>query len=282
MLKRSVVAIFLCSLLAFWLTGCGGSGSNPGDTSADITPTPTIASTTASSPTASLTPVPPHVTGIAMGVTPGSFGSVGCGSAINIVFSAAITVGAGSTGGQIPFTWNIDHTSIQGNVTFAPGQTTKTVTYTLSNYAVQLSSTSAVSGSISVGDSGSAVNSATVGPTGTCKLPGPFQVTGISLSVSPASLASIACNSTITVTYTATVYIAADSNAGTVQLNWTVGGGNQAASIVFAPTQTVGSVSISQTGKVTKTSPFPHTASIASTVPNAVTSAMVKPAGVCA
>lgn len=281
MLKRSVVVIFLCSVLVFWLTGCGSSGTSPSDTSGDTTSSPTAAPSVTLSPTPSLTPVPPSVTGIAMGVSPASFSGVGCGSAANIVFSAAITIAAGSTGGQIPYSWNIDHTNIAGSVTFASGETSKTVTYTLSNYTVQLSSTSAVSGSISVGTPGKSVTSSSVGPTGTCKLPGPFEVTGIALSVSPASLTSITCNTTITVTYTATVTIAADSNAGTVVLVWTIGSYHQTVSLVFAPTQTIHTVSYSQTGKIVKVATFPRLGTIASTSPNAVTSASVKPAGTC-
>ena len=282
MLKRSVVVIFLCCLLLCWLTGCGSSGTNPSDTSGDTTSSPTVAPSITISPTPSLTLPPPSVTGIAMDVSPASFSDVGCGSAANIVFSAAITVAAGSAGGQIPYTWNIDHTSIAGSVMFATGETSKTVTYTLSNYAVQLSSTAAVSGSLTVGAPGHAVTSSSVGPTGTCKLPGPFEVTGIALSVSPASLTSIACNTTITVTYTATVFIAADSNAGTVTLVWTIGSYHQTVSVVFAPTQTVHTVSYAQTGKVVKVSTFPRLGTIASTSPNAVASASVKPAGICA
>lgn len=281
MLKRSVVVIFLCSVLVFWLTGCGSSGTSPSDTSGDTTSSPTAAPSVTLSPTPSLTPVPPSVTGIAMGVSPASFSGVGCGSEANIVFSAAITIAAGSTGGQIPYSWNIDHTNIAGTVTFASGETSKTVTYTLSNYAVQLSSTSAVSGSISVGTPGKSVTSSSVGPTGTCKLPGPFEVTGIALLVSPASLTSITCNTTITVTYTATVTIAADSNAGTVVLVWTIGSYHQTVSLVFAPTQTIHTVSYSQTGKIVKVATFPRLGTIASTSPNAVTSASVKPAGTC-
>src|SRR5205807_10300124 len=132
-------------------------------------------------------------------VNPSSFSGIPCGTTTNIAFTASISV-AENGGGTVSYTWDILNSNMSGSVTFAPGETSKTVTYTLSNYTVQLSSTSSVFGSLSA-QAVNALSSSRNGPGGVCKLPGPFQVVGISISTSPASLTEIACASTITVVY---------------------------------------------------------------------------------
>ena len=115
------------------------------------------------------------------------------------------------------------------------------------------------------------------------RLPGPFQVVGLTISPNPASVAGIACGNTILVTYFATISIASDSNAGAVQLVWDVAGFRPSTTVTFAPAQTVQNISYPgkpfsvKLGRFTK---FPN-ATIASTSPNAVTSASAQPGGVC-
>ncbi len=280
MAKHSKIKILLACITLFAVVACGG----PTNGSTDQTPTDTPATTAVSSPAASPTSAqasgPLHLTGVALGVNPSSFSGIPCGTTTNIVFTASISV-AENGGGTVSYTWNLFNTTMPGSVTFAPGETDKTVTYTLSNYTVQLSSTSSVFGSLSANTSGNALSSSRNGPGGVCKLPGPFQVVGISITASPASLTGILCTSTITVVYTATIAIASDSNAGTVQLVWTVGNLHPGVSVFFAPTQTVKVVTYSETGKIGRASPFPHGAALSSTSPNAVSSASIKPAGVC-
>lgn len=284
MIRRSTGIFILSWLLIFGVMACGSAGT------ATSTPTPdTSIATVASSPTPSpkattaLTPVPPHVTGVVIALNPGTFSNLACGAAINLTFNATITIAAGSTGGSLPYTWNINHTSIPENATFAAGQTSKSVTYTLSKYAVQLNSASLVSGSITVGQSGSSITSSTIGTTGTCILPGPFVVHSIALSVSPSSIEGLACGSTLTVTYTATITIGPNSNAGSVQLAWTIANSTSRSSTYFAPAQTVKTITITDTGKLVagNSNGFPRRISLASTSPNAVSSATVKPTGLC-
>ncbi len=282
MFKRMIIIISFTWLIVLGVVACGGSNSNNGaaDTFTTII-SPTPSSSPALSPTPSAALAPLHITGVVIGVSPSNISNIACGASTNLVFTATITSNSGNLGGQVPYTWSINHTNISGSVTFTPGQTTKTVAYTLSGVVIQLSSPSAVSGLIAVGNPGSSITSSTVGLTGVCRLPGPFQVVHLSISTNPASISNIACGTTINVTYTATVTIAPDSNAGTVQLAWSYGGSHPATSVAFAPTETVKSVSVTLTGKLGRFTGFPRAVSIASTSPNAVSSASAQPSGTC-
>lgn len=282
MFKRMIIIISFTWLIVLGVVACGGSNSNNGaaDTFTTII-SPTPSSSPALSPTPSAALAPLHITGVVIGVSPSNISNIACGASTNLVFTATITSNSGNLGGQVPYTWSINHTNISGSVTFTPGQTTKTVAYTLSGVVIQLSSPSAVSGLIAVGNPGSSITSSTVGLTGVCRLPGPFQVVHLFISTNPASISNIACGTTINVTYTATVTIAPDSNAGTVQLAWSYGGSHPATSVAFAPTETVKSVSVTLTGKLGRFTGFPRAVSIASTSPNAVSSASAQPSGTC-
>ncbi len=282
MFKRMIIIISFTWLIVLGVVACGSSNSNNGaaDTFTTII-SPTPSSSPALSPTPSAALAPLHITGVVIGVSPSNISNIACGASTNLVFTATITSNSGNLGGQVPYTWSINHTNISGSVTFTPGQTTKTVAYTLSGVVIQLSSPSAVSGLIAVGNPGSSITSSTVGLTGVCRLPGPFQVVHLSISTNPASISNIACGTTINVTYTATVTIAPDSNAGTVQLVWSYGGSHPATSVAFAPAETVKTVSVTLTGKLGRFTGFPRAVSIASTSPNAVSSASAQPSGTC-
>ena len=217
-----------------------------------------------------------------MAANPGGISNIACGSSINFVYGATITASNGNAGGQVPYAWNINHSTISGSITFAPGETSKTVTYAQNNVVIQLNSASAVGGSITVGSQGKSVSSS-FGVTGICRLPGPFQVVGLAVLPNPTSISGQHCGSTINVTYSATITIAPDSNAGTVQLVWDVAGFRPSTSVSFAPAQTVQNIAYPgkpfsvKLGRFTK---FPI-ATIASTSPNAVTSASAQPSGAC-
>jgi hypothetical protein len=213
-------------------------------------------------------------------MNPNNFGTLACGTTLNIVFNAQISIAPGGSG-QAAYTWHIDNTSIPGNVTFNTGQTSQTVTYTLSNVAIQLTSTSSISASISATSTGSAPVSANVAPTGICRLPGPFQVVNIAMSVNPSSVTGVNCGAPVSITYIATVTIAADSNAGTVSLVWSTNPGHTGVSIAFAPLQTTATISITLTEISSRHTSFPRPVSISSTSPNVVNGGPIQPAGPC-
>ena len=78
---------------------------------------------------------------------------------------------------------------------------------------------------------------ATVTPSTTSVPQSPFKVTKIDMAVNPATVAGITCGTSVTVTYTATIHVAANSPGGTVKLMYTVnnGRGQTPGSITFNP-----------------------------------------------
>lgn len=279
MLKRLSMIISLC-LMAVVIVACGSSGGTSSDSiPSDVTSTTTAVASPKVSASPSATAAPMHVTGLSVTVNPSTLSHVTCGGATNLVYTAAIFIDAGSNGGQVTFTWNANGATTPGSVTFAPGDTSKTVTYALNNVAIQYAATANTSVTLTVNNNGQTVTSAPVKPAGNCTFPGPFVVTGVSASVNPASLAGIPCNTTMTVVYTVTVTIAPNSNGGTVVVDMMVGQFHRAGNVFFSPGTTVQNLTFSITAKITHTTPPGMT--FASTSPNAVSSSPVKPAGPC-
>lgn len=282
MVKRPFGKILFICIVLFGIAGCSNSSTDSSSSTPQAVPSMSVVSSPRSVPTPSLTPTPVHVTGVVISVTPSSFSNTGCGNSSIIVFTAVISVSAGNTVSSVPYTWNISQANSTGNLIFAQGETKKSVSYTVNNFVVQLNS-AAVTGSITVGSSGNAITSSTIRPSGTCSLPGPFQVTNIALSVNPGSIASMLCGASLTVIYTATITIAPNSNAGVVQLVWNFESFHHTASVTFAPAQTIQTVTYRDSGKLAQNNSngFPRAVSIASTSPNAINSITVKPAGLC-
>ncbi len=281
MIKRLVMLIPLC-LIAMIIVACssGGSASSSSDsTPLDTPPSATSAPSPDVSVSPSATPAPMHVTGLSVTVNPNSFSHLTCGVTTDLVYTAAIFVNAGSSGGPVTFTWNANGTTTPGNVTFAPGDTSKTVAYSLNNVSIQYNSAADPSATLTVNSNGHPITSAPIKPSGLCTFSGPFVVTGVSASVSPASVTGIPCNTTITMVYTVTVMIAANSNGGPVVVNMVIGQYHRTGSVVFPPGTTLQRLSFTTTPTLTHTTPPPMT--FVSTSPNSVSSSLVKPAGQC-
>lgn len=281
MIKRLVMLVSLY-LMAMIIVACSSGG--PTSSSSDSTPLDTSSTaTTVPSPDVSVspsaTPAPMQVTGLSVTVNPSSFSHLTCGVTTDLVYAAAIFVNTGSSGGPVTFTWNANGTTTPGSVTFAPGDTSKTVTYTLNNVPIQYSSTANPSATLTVNSNGHTITSAPIKPSGACTFPGPFVVTGVSASVSPASVTGIPCNTTITMVYTVTVTIAANSNGGTAVVNMVIGQYHRTGSVVFAPGTTMQHLTFTTTPTLTHATPPPMT--FTSTSPNSVSSSPVKPAGQC-
>jgi hypothetical protein len=110
-----------------------------------------------------------------------------------------------------------------------------------------------------------------------------FQVTSIDMAVQPQSIAGRACGTPITVTYTATFHIAANSPGGTIQFFYTVNNGRSSApaSVVVNPGQTTATYSFTWSGNLPADHTFPEPGGVMVTSPNAITSSLVGPTGTC-
>jgi hypothetical protein len=181
------------------------------------------------------------------------------------------------------YTWNIGSNHIPGSATFTPGETSKTVSYTLNETNVQPGIAPSIEGSLTVNNDGTTLTSTPAAITGLCTQTGKFMVTTIALSVSPGADTSINCNTYITFVYTATITIAPNSNGGNVVLKWSFS--PNPVTLTF-PTYQPGA-SLSQTitntlsGKILHNDAFPPSVTLSVLTPNAITSNAVKPLGPC-
>ena len=114
-------------------------------------------------------------------------------------------------------------------------------------------------------------------------LPVLFQVTSIEMAVSPTSIAGIACGTQITVTYTATFHIAANSPGGTIQFlyTWNNGHASPGASVIVGPGETTATYAFTWSGKLLVDHVYPGYGGVITSSPNAVNSPFVKPDGLC-
>jgi hypothetical protein len=111
----------------------------------------------------------------------------------------------------------------------------------------------------------------------------PFKVTSVTMSVTPASISGIACGTNVTVTYTATIHIAANSPGGVVQFGYTTDNGmsQNTTSVTFAPGETNKTYSFTWSGALPADHTQPGLGGINVTSPNQYLSQMVKPEGTC-
>ena len=142
------------------------------------------------------------------------------------------------------------------------------------------------------GSSGSASNTPTI-PTSTATQAAtspsvsspsvPFKVTSIDMAINPTSIAGIACGSNITVTYTATFHVAANSPGGTVQFTYTVNNGRSSppASLKFASGETTKTFAFTWRGTLSPDNVYPGLGGVLVSSPNQLRSPMVKPNGTC-
>ncbi len=269
----NLILFQLCCVMLI-LSGCGGS------TSSATTPTP---SSNNQSPTVTASPVPLHVVSLTTTLNPPSFSEIPCGSNASFTFSTVITVTAVNSPGVVMYTWNIGSNHIPGSATFTPGETSKTVSYTLNETNVQPGIAPSIEGSLTVNNDGTTLTSTPAAITGLCTQTGKFMVTTIALSVSPGADTSINCNTYITFVYTATITIAPNSNGGNVVLKWSFS--PNPVTLTF-PTYQPGA-SLSQTitnslsGKILHNDAFPPSVTLSVLTPNAITSNAVKPLGPC-
>jgi hypothetical protein len=144
--------------------------------------------------------------------------------------------------------------------------------------------TSGTSGSASNGTPESAKGSTpTHATTPPSSSPSPFRVTSIDVSVSPSSIAGMTCNSNVTLTYTVTFHVAANSPGGKIQFMYTTNNGRASTngSVTADAGQTTVVYTFTNTGVLYSDHTFPGIAEVITSSPNQVNSPQVKPTGQC-
>jgi predicted thioesterase len=234
-------------------------------------------------PTGQCTSANFQVTKIDMAVSPTSIQGMACGTSIVVTYTATIHVAPNSPGGTVKFNYTVNNGRGQtpASINFGQGETSKTYTFTWSG-ALPADHTYPGPGGIQV-TSPNALTSPLVAPTGQCTSAAPFQVTQVTMSVSPTSIQGLACGTSIVVTYTATIHVAANGPGGTVQFTYTVnnGRGQTPASITFSPGQTVRTYTFTWSGALPADHTYPGPGGIQVTSPNQLTSPLVAPTGRC-
>jgi hypothetical protein len=106
-----------------------------------------------------------------------------CGAPQNVTFAATFAANPNNAGGTVHYVWTIDHTPSEADVTFAPGETSKTVTTTLA-YPMPAGTPTELHGSIAT-TTPNAVTSDDAVVTLGCTVP--FQITSVSVTMQPWS-----------------------------------------------------------------------------------------------
>ncbi|MFL5690557.1 MAG: hypothetical protein ACJ795_02025, partial [Ktedonobacteraceae bacterium] len=224
-----------------------------------------------------------QVTKVDMAVNPTSIQGLSCGTSIVVTYTATIHVAPASPGGTVQFSYTVNNGRGQtpASINFNPGETTKTYTFTWSG-ALPADHTYPGSGGIQV-TSPNQLTSPLVAPTGQCASLAAFQVTQVDMTVSPTSIQGLSCGTSVVVTYTATIHVAANSPGGTVQFSYTVnnGRGQTPASITFSPGQTIRTYTFTWSGALPADHTYPGPGGIQVTSPNQLTSPLVAPTGTC-
>src|SRR5260370_837879 len=218
-----------------------------------------------------------------MSVTPGSIAGLFCGTHVTVTYTALFHVAPNSVGGTVKFDYTVNNGRGQtpASITFNPGETAKSYAFTWRG-PLPIDHTYPGLGGIQV-TSPNQITSQLVAPTGQCTPAGAFQVTQVTMTVSPPSIQGLSCGTSIVVTYTATIHVAANGAGGTVQFSYTVnnGRGQTPASITFSPGQTVRTYTFTWSGALPADHTYPGPGGIQVTSPNPLTSPSVAPTGVC-
>ncbi|MGO8951586.1 MAG: hypothetical protein ACLQUY_28820 [Ktedonobacterales bacterium] len=256
---------------AVLLSGCGATSAGTGTTS---TPTVTTAPTT----------VPFKVSSVDLVVSPSSIAGSICGTSAAFTYTATFHVPAGTAGGTIQFSYTLNNGRGQtsASVAVAAGQTTQTYTFSSSG-TLPADHTYPGIAEVLV-SSPNAVTSPQVQVSGSCgTATAAFQVTSITMAVSPTTIAGDACGTQITVTYTATFHIASGSPGGTIDFvyTWNNGRATPSANVIVGPGQTMATYTFTQSGPLPADHTFPGLGGVITSSPNVVSSPMVQPDGEC-
>src|SRR5262249_40721945 len=215
-IAATLSAVLVVALLAgviFWLGPAGARSGTSGSANSPTTPTQTPV------------PAPFTVTSVALSVNPTSIAGTTCGSQATFTYTTVFHIPAHTAGGAIQFSYTLNNGRSQtsGTVTAGAGETSKTFQFVSS---ASLSSDHTYPGvALVMVTSPNTVGSPSVQPSGSCVQPGPFQVSAVSMTVSPTSIAGTRCGTFLTVTYTALFHLAPNGAGGTIHFDYTISAG---------------------------------------------------------
>src|SRR6266567_3761858 len=202
---------------------------------------------------------------------------------VSFTYTAIFHIPAHTAGGTIQFAYTLNNGRSQttGTVTAGAGETSKTFTFDSSG-ALSPDHTYPGTAMVMV-TSPNHVISPSVKPSGACVEPGPFQVTAVSMTVNPTSIAGKSCGTFLTVTSTAMFHLAPNGPGGTIQFEYTVnnGRGTNMASITVAPGQTTASYSFLWSGNLPVDHTYPGAGGVIVHSPNEIRSSLLGPSGRC-
>ncbi len=268
---RSLALLSVC-VLAVMASACGTSGpSTPGATPPTASPTPTSAT------------VPFHVTSVDLAVSPASNAGTVCGSPATFTYTATFHIPSNTPGGVIQFAYTLNNGRSQtpASVSVGAGQTSESFTFVSSG--TLLADHTYPGSAIVMVTSPNAVISPAVLPSSSCAVRGPFEVTAVTMTVSPTSMSGMACGTSVTVIYTATFHLAPNGPGGVIQFEYTInnGRGSQLASVTAAPGQTDVTYQVQWSGALPADHTYPGLGGVIVQSPDAITSSLVGPSGVC-
>jgi hypothetical protein len=119
-------------------------------------------------PTGACSPAAFKVTGVTMAVSPTSIQGLSCGTNVTVIYTATFHVAPGSNGGTVQFQYTVNNGrgSSPGSLTFGPGVTTMTYSFTWSG-ALPADHTYPEPGGVIV-TSPNSINPQLLGPAGSC------------------------------------------------------------------------------------------------------------------
>jgi hypothetical protein len=269
---RFCVRTLIVCITLLGVTACGiTSGSTTGAGA------PSTATNASLNPQAAFT-----VTAVDLAVNPYTIAGRTCGSYANFVYKATFHIPAHTAGGTIQFmyTTNNGRSSTNASVRVPAGATTAIYTFTKSG-TLPLDHTFPGVAEVVV-TSPNGVHSPQVTVAGSCAS-GAFKVTSIDMAVHPTTITGIVCGTTLSVTWTATFHLAANSPGGTIQLSytWNEGRGSTNAQVTVPPRATIATFAFTHTDKVEPDHSFPQYGSVLVTSPNLLRSPQITPTGNC-
>ncbi|MDE3230371.1 MAG: hypothetical protein KGO05_10855 [Chloroflexota bacterium] len=268
-IAATLSAIVVVALLVGVLTQLGRLGGRPGGGPGGSV--------------ATATPTRFTVSSVGLAVSPASIAGDVCGSAQSFGYVATFHIPAHTAGGTIQFAYTLNNGRSQtaASVEVSPGATTATYQFTSSG-TLSPDHTYPAPALVLV-TSPNRVESAAALPTGVCAAPGPFQVTGATMTVSPSSVAGLRCGSQLDVIYTATFHLAPNGAGGTINFMYTVnnGRGSTPARVTVAPGQTSATYVFHWSGALPADHTAPGGGGVITSSPNSVNSGLLGPSGMC-